>query len=136
MQELREELEALNHSLSRSDLHPRDKLALSEKQSQLQEQLRIMAGQGSAAPTYSGNVKQSWGERLELAPSPINGEWLPRNAVYALVDLMVATLGRPKGLFKECSKRIQSGMLIVQGKFLFERHLLSISTFSLKLMDH
>ncbi|OWM68702.1 hypothetical protein CDL15_Pgr024889 [Punica granatum] len=113
-QELMEELQALNQSLSSSDLSPRDKLALSGKQSQLLEQLRTMAGQDSFAPGNSGTVKQAWGEGLELAPSPINGEWLPRNAVYALVDLMVATLGRPKGLFKECSKRIQSGMLIVQ----------------------
>lgn len=134
MQELKGELETVNQSLSRSDLHPRDRLALSEKQSQLQEQLRTMAGKGLPAPAYSDSVKQAWGERLELAPFPMNGEWLPRNAVYALVDLMVATLGRPKGLFKECSKRIESGMLIVQGKFLLERQLLPILIFALKMM--
>ncbi|KAK4785505.1 hypothetical protein SAY86_002194 [Trapa natans] len=114
MQELKEELEAVNQSLARSDLHPRDRMALSEKQSQLQERLRTAGGRGQSTSAYSESVKQSWGERLELAPFPMNGEWLPRNAVNALVDLMVATLGRPKGLFKECSKRIESGMLIVQ----------------------
>jgi MAternally-affected-uncoordination protein len=50
-----------------------------------------------------------------LAPPPIDGEWLPKSAVYALVDLMVVIFGRPRGLFKECAKRIQSGMRAIQG---------------------
>ncbi|CAI9770718.1 unnamed protein product [Fraxinus pennsylvanica] len=52
--------------------------------------------------------------KLELAPPPIDGEWLPKSAVYALVDLMVVVFSLPKGLFKECRKRVQSGMQIIQ----------------------
>lgn len=63
----------------------------------------------------SGQVSQ---KKFEVALPPINGEWLPRSAVYALVDLMVVHVGRPKGLFKDCIKRIQSGMTAVLGQFL------------------
>lgn len=113
MRELYKELDALNQSLSRSGLQPRDKLALSEKQVKLQEQIRH-----ATLTNANGSSIQISENKLDLAPPPLNGEWLPRNAVYALLDLMVATLGRPKGLFKECCKRIESGMLIVQGLFL------------------
>lgn len=113
--ELMEELNALNQSLSRSDLNQRDRSALSEKQAQLQEQLKCMSIQSFSGneyleASYFGNVKQAQFDRLELAPSPIDGQWLPKSAVYALVDLMVVIVGRPRGLFKECVKRIQSGM--------------------------
>lgn len=53
-------------------------------------------------------------DKLELAPYPIDGEWLPKSAVYALVDLTVIIFGRPKGQFKECAKRIQSGIQVIQ----------------------
>ncbi|CAL5333896.1 unnamed protein product [Camellia sinensis] len=119
IQELTKELNALNLSLSRSDLHYRDRSALSEKQAQLEEQLSNITGLSSAGketlePAYFGNVKRAWGDKLELAPSPIDGEWLPKSAVYALVELMVVIFGRPKGLFKECGKRIQSGLQTIQ----------------------
>ncbi|XP_020111906.1 uncharacterized protein LOC109726609, partial [Ananas comosus] len=52
-------------------------------------------------------------DKLVLAPPPMDGEWLPRNAVFALVDLMVLMVGRPKGIFKECGKRIQSGLRLI-----------------------
>ncbi|KAF3454772.1 hypothetical protein FNV43_RR05220 [Rhamnella rubrinervis] len=120
IQELTKELDALNQSLSRSDLHYRDRSALSEKQALLQERLRSMTrfnsstGNESLEPAYFGNMRRTCGDKLELAPPPIDGEWLPKSAVYALVDLMVVIFGRPKGLFKECGKRIQSGMHIIQ----------------------
>ncbi|CAK9134891.1 unnamed protein product [Ilex paraguariensis] len=119
VQDLTKELDALNQSLSRSDLHYRDRSALSEKQAQLEEQLSSVNGASSTAkdslePAYFGNVRRAWGDKLELAPPPIDGEWLPKSAVYALVDLMVVVFGRPKGIFKECGKRIQSGMLSIQ----------------------
>ncbi|KAI8014067.1 Sister chromatid cohesion protein SCC4 [Camellia lanceoleosa] len=119
IQELTKELNALNLSLSRSDLHYRDRSALSEKQAQLEEQLSNITGLSSAGketlePAYFGNVKRAWGDKLELAPPPIDGEWLPKSAVYALVELMVVIFGRPKGLFKECGKRIQSGLQTIQ----------------------
>lgn len=119
IQELTNELNSLNQSLSRSDLHYRDRSALSEKQAQLQERLRSKTrvnptGQHYLEPAYFGNVRRTLDDKLELAPSPIDGEWLPKSAVYALVDLMVVIFGRPKGLFKECGKRIQSGMQLIQ----------------------
>lgn len=120
IQELVNELNALDQSLSRSDLHYRDRTALSKKQTMIQEQLKSMTGlcsigQESLQPVYFGNVRRIIGDKLQLAPPPIDGEWLPKSAVYALVDLIVVVFGRPKGLFKECAKRIQSGMNIIQG---------------------
>ncbi|KAF7152879.1 hypothetical protein RHSIM_Rhsim01G0245200 [Rhododendron simsii] len=119
VQELTKELNALNLSLSRSDLQYKERSALSKKQAQLEEQLNNITGHSSAGkeslePAYFGNVKRAWGDKLELAPPPIDGEWLPKSAVYALVELMVVIFGRPKGLFKECGKRIQSGLQTIQ----------------------
>ncbi|KOM47124.1 hypothetical protein LR48_Vigan07g082800 [Vigna angularis] len=121
IQELVKELEVLDQSLSRSDLHYRDRTALSRKQTMIKEQLSSMTGlnligQESLQPVYFGNVRRTIGDKLQLAPPPIDGEWLPKSAVYALVDLIVVVFGRPKGLFKECAKRIQSGMHIIQGE--------------------
>ncbi|XP_061347505.1 sister chromatid cohesion protein SCC4 isoform X1 [Gastrolobium bilobum] len=123
MQELVKELNALDQSLSRSDLHYRDRVALSEKQAMVQEQLRNMNGLGSIGleslePVHFGNVRRALGDKLLLAPPPIDGEWLPKGAVYALVDLIFVIFGRPRGLFKECGKRIQSGMHIIQDELL------------------
>lgn len=119
VQELTKELNALNISLSRSDLHYRERSALSKKQAHLEEQLSNITGLSSACkeslePAYFGNMKRAWGDKLELAPPPIDGEWLPKSAVYALVELMVVIFGRPKGLFKECGKRIESGLQTIQ----------------------
>ncbi|KAI9100114.1 hypothetical protein K1719_024332 [Acacia pycnantha] len=119
MQEMMKELNALNQSLSRSGLHYRERAALSEKQALIEEQLRSMNGfslngRESLEPVYFGNVRRTPGDKLQLAPPPIDGEWLPKSAVYALVDLMAVIFGRPKGLFKECGKRIQSGISIIQ----------------------
>ncbi|KAI8574138.1 hypothetical protein RHMOL_Rhmol01G0331200 [Rhododendron molle] len=124
VQELTKELNALNLSLSRSDLQYKERSALSKKQAQLEEQLNNITGHSSAGkeslePAYFGNVKRAWGDKLELAPPPIDGEWLPKSAVYALVELMVVIFGRPKGLFKECGKRIQSGLQTIQGRSLY-----------------
>lgn len=115
------EVDALNQSLSRPDLPLRERLALSGRQAQLQMQLRsitessFVTGKDTLEPAYFGNARQAPGDKLTLAPAPINGEWLPKSAVYALVDLMVVILGRPKGNFKECAKRIQSGIHTIQG---------------------
>ncbi|KAF8397065.1 hypothetical protein HHK36_018703 [Tetracentron sinense] len=121
IQELTTELNAISQSLSRSDLHNRERSSLSERQTQLQEQLRSVtrsssSGKDSLEPSYFGNARQAWEDKLELAPPPIDGEWLPRSAVYALIDLMVVIFGRPKGIFKECGKRIQSGLHAIQGE--------------------
>ncbi|XVE91322.1 hypothetical protein DITRI_Ditri20bG0144300 [Diplodiscus trichospermus] len=116
------ELNALNQSLSRSDLPSRERSALSARQACLQGQLTRMttaatsssAGNDSLEPTYFGNTRRALQDKLLLAPPPINGEWLPKSAVYALVDLIVIIFGRPKGNFKDCDKRIQSGMHIIE----------------------
>ncbi|KAK0579594.1 hypothetical protein LWI29_028403 [Acer saccharum] len=68
----------------------------------------------SLEPAYFGNERRALGDKLFLAPPPIDGEWLPKSAVYALVDLMAVIFGLPKGLFKDCAKQIQSGMQIIQ----------------------
>ncbi|KAL3828998.1 hypothetical protein ACJIZ3_017800 [Penstemon smallii] len=119
IQELRNELDTLNHSLSRSDLNYRDRSALDEKKVRLEERLSNYTGMSSDGkatlePAYFGNVKRAWSDKIELAPPPIDGEWLPKSAVYALVDLMVVVFSRPKGLFRDCGKRIQSGLQIIQ----------------------
>ncbi|PIA59707.1 hypothetical protein AQUCO_00400541v1 [Aquilegia coerulea] len=118
IQELTTELNMINQRLSRSDLQYRESLALHQKQNQLQEQLRHVTrpiGTESLEPSYSTNPRQV-GDKLELAPPPIDGEWLPKGAVYALVDLMAVIVGRPKGQFKECGRRIQSGLSVIQGE--------------------
>ncbi|XP_050942557.1 sister chromatid cohesion protein SCC4 isoform X1 [Cucumis melo] len=125
IEDLTKEMNALNQSLSRSDLHYKDRLALTGKHAQLQEQLRSITrptsmSKESLEPGHFGNVRRTSRDKLELAPYPIDGEWLPKSAVYALVDLMVVIFSRPKGLFKECSKRILSGMLTIQEIFLAE----------------
>ncbi|XP_058075252.1 sister chromatid cohesion protein SCC4 isoform X2 [Magnolia sinica] len=116
IQELTSEIDAITQSLSQADLPRRQKSALNEKLSQLQEQLKTVSGLNLAGkePSYFGNARQTWGNNLELAPPPVDGEWLPKSAVYALVDLMVVIFGRPKGLFKECGRRIQSGLHVIQ----------------------
>ncbi|XP_031255430.1 sister chromatid cohesion protein SCC4 [Pistacia vera] len=116
VEQLVSELDALNQSLSRPDLPSGERSALSGRQAQLQRRLRsvtessFVTGKDTLEPAFFGNARRAWGDKLMLAPAPIDGEWLPKSAVYALVDLMVVILGRPKGLFKECAKRIQSGM--------------------------
>lgn len=122
IRDLTNELEALNQTLSRSDLNNKERSALAEKQTKLEQQLSNYSGETSTGkatlePAYFGNVKRAWAEKLELAPPPIDGEWLPKSAVYALVDLMVVVFSRPKGLFKDCQKRIESGIQIIQGWF-------------------
>lgn len=118
-QRLTNELNALNQSLSRPDLPNRERSLLSSKQAQIQDRISSMNNTNWSAeqplePAYFGNTKRPWQEKLVLAPPPIDGEWLPKSAVYALVDLMVVIFGRPRGLFKECAKRIQSGMRAIQ----------------------
>lgn len=122
IEDLTKEMNALSQSLSRSDLHHKDRLALTEKHAQLQDQLRSMTGPSiskeSLEPGHFGNMRRRTSrDKLELAPYPIDGEWLPKSAVYALVDLMVVIYSRPKGLFKECAKRILSGMHTIKGKY-------------------
>ncbi|KAJ9167418.1 hypothetical protein P3X46_022072 [Hevea brasiliensis] len=119
IQRLKNELSALNQSLSRPDLPNRDRSLLSLKHSQIQQKLTSMSkttsfAEQSLEPAYFGNARRASEDKLVLAPPPIDGEWLPKSAVYALVDLMSVIFGRPRGLFKECAKRIQSGMQTIQ----------------------
>ncbi|XP_043698974.1 sister chromatid cohesion protein SCC4 isoform X3 [Telopea speciosissima] len=115
VEELTGELNAINLSLSRSGLHHKERSALCQKQAQIEEQLSHVTrfsstGKVSLEPSYFGNARRAWEDKLALAPPPIDGEWLPKGAVYALVDLMVVISGRPKGSYKECGRRIQSGL--------------------------
>ncbi|KAF6163807.1 hypothetical protein GIB67_016147, partial [Kingdonia uniflora] len=76
--------------------------------------LKTIACTKSLESSYFGNAREIWGDKLELAPAPIDGEWLPKAAIYALVDLMVVIFGCPKGLFKEYGRRIQSGVHLIK----------------------
>ncbi|MQM18664.1 hypothetical protein Taro_051659, partial [Colocasia esculenta] len=121
IKELTVELNAVNQSLSQSDLGRKERSTLSQKQIQLQEQLKDAietnsTNERSFGGSCSENPIWKWKDRMQLAPSPIDGEWLPKNAVFALIDLMVAMLGRSKGVFKECARRIQSGLSLILGE--------------------
>ncbi|GLT45154.1 hypothetical protein SLA2020_190070 [Shorea laevis] len=119
VQQLTNELNALNQSLSRSDLPSRERSALIARQAQLRERIGNMTmsssvGKETSESAFLGTIRQVWEDKIVMAPAPMNGEWLPKSAVYALVDLMVVIFGRPKGNFKECENRIQSGMNIIK----------------------
>lgn len=119
--ELTKELNIVNEGLLEPDLPYRDRATLSSRRIQLEGEISNFIGPNSIGqevlePAYFGNVKRELGDKLELAPAPIDGEWLPKSAVYSLVDLMVVIFGRPKGLFKECGKRIQSGINNIQAE--------------------
>ncbi|XP_074308015.1 sister chromatid cohesion protein SCC4 [Silene latifolia] len=119
VQELTSEINALTQTISQPNVSYKDSSALTEKRAQLQQQLRNLTT-SSSCPSNDmdsadlGFVRKPSADKLELAPYPIDGEWLPKSAVYALVDLTVVIFGRPKGLFKECGKRIQSGIQTIQ----------------------
>lgn len=125
--ELTKELDIVNEGLSQTDLPYRDRATLSSRRTQLEGEISSLIGSNSVGqevlePAYFGNVKRELGDKLELAPPPIDGEWLPKSAVYSLVDLMVVVFGRPKGLFKECGKKIQSGMNSLKGRSFCSYH--------------
>ncbi|XP_072979158.1 sister chromatid cohesion protein SCC4 [Typha angustifolia] len=107
LKDLSSELDAVEQSLRKPSLQQREWFALVEKQQQLRGQLNAATGLDANGDRWD------FGDKLLLAPPPVDGEWLPRNAVYALVDLMVVMVGRPKGIFKECGKRIQSGLELI-----------------------
>ncbi|KAL9236853.1 hypothetical protein vseg_011475 [Gypsophila vaccaria] len=119
VQELTSEIDALNQTIAQPGNSYKDSSALTEKRAQLQQRLRNLTTSSSGSRNYTdtadpGFVRKPCADKLELAPYPIDGEWLPKSAVYALVDLTVVIFGRPKGLFKECGKRIQSGIQSIQ----------------------
>ncbi|KAL2930953.1 Sister chromatid cohesion protein SCC4 [Bienertia sinuspersici] len=119
VRELANEISSLNQTLSEPAMKNRDCSKLIEKRAQLQQQLRIVTTPRPIPQGYTDSESVEYAKRLsvdklELAPYPIDGEWLPKNAVYALVDLTVVIFGRPKGHFKECAKRIQSGIQVIQ----------------------
>ncbi|CAN0876865.1 Sister chromatid cohesion protein SCC4 [Linum grandiflorum] len=121
IQRLSNELNAVSQSLSVADLPRRDRSLLSKKKNHLQEQITNLNAWSSSIeqplePAYFGNATRALQDKFLLAPPPIDGEWLPKSAVYSLVDLMVVVFGRPRGLFKECAKRIQSGIQTIQGE--------------------
>ncbi|KAJ3670735.1 hypothetical protein LUZ60_008161 [Juncus effusus] len=113
VKQIHSELQSINQSLSRPDLHSTERFGLEEKRAGLADRLKAETGLES----YPLDL-DNYGEKLYLAPQPMDGEWLPRNAVFALVDLMVVMVGRPKGIFKECGKRIQSGLQLIHRELL------------------
>ncbi|KAJ7563492.1 hypothetical protein O6H91_03G112700 [Diphasiastrum complanatum] len=98
--------------LARSGLSEQKLLELRGKQKQIQTQLQtLMQQKQSNKERHLGQVKNPYeNERLYLGPAPLDGDWLPMGAVLVLVDLMAVICARPKGMFKDCAKRIQSGI--------------------------
>ncbi|KAM7258500.1 hypothetical protein ACFE04_014241 [Oxalis oulophora] len=80
----------------------RERVKLSGRHTRLQERLQ--------------SINQSTSDKLVLAPPPIDGEWLPKSAVYSLVDLMVIVLGRPTGQFRLCTERFHTGINLIQAE--------------------
>ena len=61
------------------------------------------------------NQSQEDRTKLPLGPAPLDEEWIPKVAVLVLVDLMSVVCSRPKGMFKDCTSRISSGLERVSG---------------------
>ncbi|EEC77052.1 hypothetical protein OsI_15436 [Oryza sativa Indica Group] len=110
VQELAAELGTVERTLAQPGLKERERSALTHKQRQLKYQLQTLCGYDKL------NDVLDYGDKLLLAPPPMHGEWLPRAAVFVLVDLMVVMVSRPKGIFKECGKRIHSGLELIRGE--------------------
>ncbi|KAK1283245.1 hypothetical protein QJS10_CPB21g01774 [Acorus calamus] len=108
IQELTAQLDFIHQRLAQFDLHHNERSALYSQQVELQNQLRAINGLN-----YSSNSQASM-YKLLLAPPPIDGEWLPKSAVFALIDLMAVIVGRPKGVFKEGVRRLQSGLHVIE----------------------
>ena len=107
IKELGTELSAVEGTLAQTMLKERERVALAHKQGQLRAQLQALCGYDTLKDVLD------YGDKLLLAPPPVHGEWLPRTAVFVLVDLMVVMVSRPKGIFKECGKRIHSGLQLI-----------------------
>ncbi|KAM3386466.1 hypothetical protein ACQJBY_009817 [Aegilops geniculata] len=107
IKELGTELSAVEGTLAQTMLKERERVALAHKQGQLRAQLQALCGYDTLKDVLD------YGDKLLLAPPPMHGEWLPQTAVFVLVDLMVVMVSRPKGIFKECGKRIHSGLQLI-----------------------
>lgn len=123
IEELLAEYDTVKRNLSRNNLHSKERSALSLKYSQLHEQLNVIIKPNSSSNDLMDRslverTSRAWREKLPLAPPPVDGEWIPKRAVYALVDLTVVMMERPKGLFKDCESRIQSGLFVINGVFI------------------
>nr|GEY05182.1 ribonuclease H-like domain-containing protein [Tanacetum cinerariifolium] len=99
--ELTTELDIVNEGLSQTDLPYRDRATLNSRRTQLEGEISYSIGLNSVGqevlePAYFGNVKWELGDKLELAPPPIDGEWLPKRelAKYGIAD---DTTGMPSG---------------------------------------
>lgn len=108
VKELIEQLNNVNQRLVELKLQGKSDPALRLNQDVLHEQLRAATGIDSMEEMLG------FEDKILLGSPPLDGEWLPRSAVYALVDLVIVLQGRPKGVFKDCGKRIQSGMKLIR----------------------
>ncbi|CAM6075414.1 unnamed protein product [Sphagnum tenellum] len=111
IQELQHQLEWLRNELQlpgvpqqrASDLHYHYGI-VQQKLVHLQQQSRVKAEELDRL----GALNKA--DKLPLGPAPLDEEWLPKAAVMILVDLMVVICSRPKGMFKDCSIRINAGI--------------------------
>eukprot|EP00249_Psilotum_nudum_P021173 c28002_g1_i1 orf=52-2076(+) len=115
--DLKEQLLRLQMKVMQPDLPQQIRTELHDQEKNVQQQLHVFeqSKHGSVSEFEDlRNIESIANEdgKLELGPVPLGGEWLPKSAVHVLVDLMAVVCARPKGIFKECGKRLQSGMIM------------------------
>ncbi|BBN09929.1 MAternally affected uncoordination [Marchantia polymorpha subsp. ruderalis] len=104
---LQQQLNYLEEQMKQASLSPVVLSDLHDQYLMVQRQLNQCAQQRQYKANQLGLSEVG---KLPLGPAPLDEEWLPRGAVLVLVDLLGALCLRPKGMFKECSKRIDSGL--------------------------
>ncbi|XP_024528762.1 sister chromatid cohesion protein SCC4 [Selaginella moellendorffii] len=114
--DLQKEMKILQGQLKEQGIHEQKRNELVGFYHELDRQLEGLKDQERFYKyLFYGNAwKQE--SKLPLGVFPLDGEWLPTGAVLILVDLMAVTCARPKGMFKETTKRLQSGLSIVNGE--------------------
>nr|GEZ19513.1 hypothetical protein [Tanacetum cinerariifolium] len=95
--ELTKELDIVNEGLSQTDLPYKDRATLNSRQTQLEKIISNSIGSNSVGqevlePAYFGNVKGELRDKLELAPPPIDGEWLPKSVLMVQQRWICSTL--------------------------------------------
>lgn len=92
-----------------------DASSMKRVQTPMMQQAELEVGQNEGfSDSMSKQSSANFKATLELGPAPLGGEWLPKGAVSVLIDLMAVMCARPKGMFKECGKRLISGMNCAQ----------------------
>ncbi|KAL3695207.1 hypothetical protein R1sor_009283 [Riccia sorocarpa] len=105
--QLQQQLNYMEEQMKQASMSHGMLLDLRRQYQAIQRQIASSVQQGQSGENQLGSTNIG---RLPLGPAPLDEEWLPKGAVLALVDLLGAMCMRPKGMFKQCSKRIESGL--------------------------